>query len=85
MHEWTEGIVGLRLHHQMEMIRHQAQAKKEVNRKCSFGLRKQLEKGKKVGVFVENNRPSVPTIDDMGRSARRGGHAEYEAWNSPLR
>ena len=64
LHKWTQRRLGGWLHDQMEMIRHEADAE-YFNGEFRFCRGKQVEEGRVVAVFMEDSRPTVPSIQDM--------------------
>ena len=64
LHEWTEGGGGGRLHHQVKMIRHQAEAQ-DLDGVGGFRRGEQVEERGIVAVLVEDRGAAVPTIQYM--------------------
>ena len=82
LHERAEGSVGGRLHDQVEMIRHEADAEE---RDGVFGFRRgeQVETCGVVPVLVEDHGAAVATIQHMhGRRVRLLVREESEAWDA---
>jgi len=75
LHEWAQGSLGGRLHDQMKMIRHEADAK-HVDGEFGFCRGKQVEESRVVAVFMKDGRPTVPTIQNMV-----GVPGYLSAWN----
>jgi len=80
LHERAENGVGGRLHDQMKMIGHEADAE-ELDRILGFGRGQQVEKGGVVAVLVEELGATVPTIQHIvgvsgHLSARNPRHGE---------
>lgn len=75
LHEGTQSRFGIRLHDQMEMIRHQADAE-HFDGEFGFCCGEQVEEGPVVTVFVKNGRTTVPPIQNMV-----GVSGHLSAWN----
>jgi len=91
VHHRAEGGRGLGLQHEVEVIRHDAEAKQR-NGELLLGDREQLTEGTVVGVIVEDGRPSVASVQDMidvpgdltTRNARHSGDGTAR-WNGRAR
>lgn len=64
LHEGTQRSLCGRLHDQMKMIGHEAEAK-EFDRVFGFGRSEQVEEGGVVALFVKHCRAAIATIQDM--------------------
>ena len=75
LHERAEGGLGSRLHDQVKMIGHEADAE-DLDGVLRFRGGEQVEAGGVVAVLVEDHRAPVPTIEHM---VDMSGH--LSAWN----
>src|SRR5688500_16543197 len=76
LHKRTERIVPSRLQHEMEMVRHETEAK-HVERVCVLGNDEQIEEGPVIAVFVKDRRAAISTINDV---VDLSGH--LSSWNA---
>ena len=76
LHEWAECRVGGRLHDQVEMIGHEAEAN-NFDRVLRFCRGEQVDERGVVTVLVEDRRATVPAIEHMV-----GVSGYLSAWNT---
>ena len=75
LREGAQRHLGGRLHYPMKMIRHEADAKHFAEEFGSCRC-KQVEEGRLVAVFMEDSRPTVPSIQNMA-----GMSGYLSGWN----
>ena len=64
LHETAEPRFCCRLHHQMQMIRHQTEAK-HVDGILGLRCGQQVEEGGVVAIYMKDHSSAIPTIEDV--------------------
>ena len=75
LHERTERRFIRRLHDEVKVIRHEAEAK-DFHRELLLGGSKQIEEGGVVSIFMEDGHSTIPSIENVV-----GVSTDLSAWN----